>query len=71
MLPQVLGDGSDWNLAIHYSEEPETALETGGGIFQALPLLGKAPFAVIDHAHRILLRNAALQAVEQLIFTDT
>lgn len=33
-----LGDGSRYNLAIHYSKE-ETALETAGGIIQALPLL--------------------------------
>ena len=34
-----LGDGREYGLAIEYSEEPE-ALETAGGILQALPLLG-------------------------------
>ena len=47
-LPAALGDGSRWGLTIHWSEEPPEALETGGGIFQALPLLGPGPFAVIS-----------------------
>lgn len=47
-LPAALGDGSRWGLAIRYSAEPPRALETGGGIFQALPMLGPAPFAVIS-----------------------
>ncbi|EHQ52359.1 nucleotidyl transferase [Ectothiorhodospira sp. PHS-1] len=42
-----LGDGSGWGLRIRYSLE-QTALETGGGIFQALPLLGEDPFLVIN-----------------------
>ncbi|WP_018871831.1 N-acetylmuramate alpha-1-phosphate uridylyltransferase MurU [Thioalkalivibrio sp. ALJ16] len=33
---------------IRYSAEPEGALETAGGIRQALPLLGAAPFLVIN-----------------------
>ncbi len=45
---QVLGDGSRYGVAIHYSAEPETALETGGGITQALPLLGDEPFIVVN-----------------------
>ncbi len=44
----TLGDGSSWGLNIHYSAEPPGALGTGGGIKQALPMLGDAPFAVIN-----------------------
>ncbi len=43
-----LGDGARFGLAIAYSEEGEPPLETGGGIFHALPLLGPGPFAVIN-----------------------
>lgn len=41
-----LGNGSDFNLAIEYSDEPE-ALETAGGVLQALPLLGER-FIVVN-----------------------
>ena len=34
------GDGGRYGVSIAYSEEPEGALETGGGILQALDLLG-------------------------------
>jgi MurNAc alpha-1-phosphate uridylyltransferase len=44
----ALGDGSDFGLSIRYSEEGEQALETGGGIFKALPWLGAGPFLVIN-----------------------
>jgi MurNAc alpha-1-phosphate uridylyltransferase len=47
-LPAALGDGARWGIRIHYSLEPPAALETGGGIFQALPLLGPAPFLVVN-----------------------
>jgi len=47
-IKAALGDGSDWGLQIQYSCEPENALDSGGGIQQALPWLGKAPFAVIN-----------------------
>lgn len=43
----ALGDGSRYGANFHYSEEVE-ALETGGGIFQALPLLGTKPFIVLS-----------------------
>ncbi|MCB1793465.1 MAG: nucleotidyltransferase family protein [Candidatus Competibacteraceae bacterium] len=47
-LTSVLGDGGIWGLRIVYSPEPPDALETGGGIFQALPLLGSEPFLVVN-----------------------
>lgn len=47
MIEAALGDGSRFGLAIRYSPEPE-ALETAGGIAQALPLLGAEPFLVIN-----------------------
>jgi MurNAc alpha-1-phosphate uridylyltransferase len=48
LLEQALGDGSRWGVAIAYSPEPPGALETAGGIRHALPLLGEAPFLVIN-----------------------
>jgi MurNAc alpha-1-phosphate uridylyltransferase len=47
-IRDTLGNGSTWGLNIHYSPEPAGALGTGGGIKQALPLLGESPFAVIN-----------------------
>ncbi len=47
-IEAFLGDGSRWGVSITYSPEPPGALETGGGIFNALPLLGAAPFLVIN-----------------------
>lgn len=47
MIKQALGDGHHYGLNIVYSEE-EVALETGGGIYQALPLLGDEPFIVMS-----------------------
>ncbi len=47
-IEQALGDGRDHGASIRYSAEPEGALETGGGILQALPLLGTEPFVVVN-----------------------
>ncbi|WP_300425520.1 N-acetylmuramate alpha-1-phosphate uridylyltransferase MurU [uncultured Thalassolituus sp.] len=46
-IEEALGDGSTWGLRICYSAETE-ALETGGGVHKALPLLGDAPFLLIN-----------------------
>ena len=43
-----VGDGFRWGLNIQFSHEGWPALETGGGIFNALPLLGNEPFLVIN-----------------------
>ena len=43
-----LGDGSHYKLTIHYSDERKAVLETGGGIFKALPFLKSDPFLVIN-----------------------
>jgi MurNAc alpha-1-phosphate uridylyltransferase len=47
-IRSALGDGRDYGLAIAYSEEGPVPLETGGGIFKALPLLGSGPFLVVN-----------------------
>ena len=45
---ETIGSGEQYNLNITYSNEGEQALETGGGIFNALPLLGDEPFLVVN-----------------------
>jgi MurNAc alpha-1-phosphate uridylyltransferase len=47
-IEAALGDGATWGLSIRYSAEPPGALETAGGIARALPLLGDAPFLVVN-----------------------
>jgi len=64
MIRGTLGDGSRWGLTIHYSPEPAGALGTGGGIARALPLLGDAPFAIINgdvFSHYPLARLRAIK----------
>lgn len=46
-IEKALGDGGQWGVSIQYSPE-KTALETAGGIANALPLLGDAPFLVVN-----------------------
>ncbi|MDP1521690.1 MAG: nucleotidyltransferase family protein [Methylotenera sp.] len=46
-IEDALGYGSQWGLTIQYSPE-KIALETAGGIANALPLLGDEPFLVVN-----------------------
>lgn len=47
-IEALLGDGAQYGVDIVYSAEPPNALETAGGIIQALPLLGVSPFIVVN-----------------------
>jgi MurNAc alpha-1-phosphate uridylyltransferase len=47
-LHAALGDGSAWGVSIVWSDEGPVPLETGGGIFRAVPLLGPGPFLVVN-----------------------
>ncbi len=46
-LEAAVGDGSRWGVQVAWSREG-TALETGGGIVNALGLLGADPFVVVS-----------------------
>jgi MurNAc alpha-1-phosphate uridylyltransferase len=47
-IREAIGDGAARGLAIRYSEEGPEPLGTGGGLVAALPLLGEAPFLVVN-----------------------
>ena len=47
-LRDALGDGSQFGVRITWSDEGPVPLETGGGIFRALRLLGPDPFLVVN-----------------------
>jgi MurNAc alpha-1-phosphate uridylyltransferase len=50
-FPRLLGDGSRWGLRLHFVDEGDVALETGGGMLNALPLLAgdaDAPFIAVN-----------------------
>lgn len=47
-IEEHCGHGERYGAVIHYSREPGDPLETAGGIIQALPLLGQAPFLVVN-----------------------
>jgi len=61
-IPLALGDGSRWGLRIRYSDEGWPALESGGGILNALPLLGEGAFVLANSdVHTDLRFDALLQ----------
>jgi MurNAc alpha-1-phosphate uridylyltransferase len=45
---EALGDGGRYGVHIAWSREPWPALETGGGLLHAMPLLGDAPFLLVN-----------------------
>ncbi|HEX5045560.1 MAG TPA: nucleotidyltransferase family protein [Gammaproteobacteria bacterium] len=47
-IRERLGRGERFGVAIRYSDEGEPPLETAGGIVRALPLLGAAPFLLVN-----------------------
>jgi MurNAc alpha-1-phosphate uridylyltransferase len=47
-IVERIGSGRRYGLEVAYSDERGDVLETGGGIFKALPLLGSAPFLAIN-----------------------
>jgi len=44
----ALGDGSRWNASLHYSYEGPEPLETGGGMLQALKIIGDETFIAVN-----------------------
>lgn len=47
-IVNLLEDGKKWGVSITYSPETSGGLETGGGIFNALPLLKSDPFMIVN-----------------------
>lgn len=47
-FPKLLGDGARWGLKLHFSREGAAPLETGGGMWNALPLLGDEAFIAVN-----------------------
>ncbi|MEQ1597786.1 MAG: N-acetylmuramate alpha-1-phosphate uridylyltransferase MurU [Methylotenera sp.] len=62
-IESTLGNGAAWGVSIAYSPE-KVALETAGGIANAMDLLGNAPFLVVngDIYTEIDFKSTALQA---------
>lgn len=73
-IEAYLKDGSEFGCHIQYSAESEP-LETGGGIFKALPLLGNAPFLLVngdiwlDMDYQALL-DAPLKGLAHLVLVN-
>lgn len=71
-IRDFLGGGRRYGLNIHYSDESSGRLDTGGGILQALPMLGEGPFLVTNadvftnFSHGRLVRHAGHMAAAEL-----
>ncbi len=74
-IEERVGDGAPWGIEVLYSREPPGALDTGGGILRALPLLGDDPFWVVsadvwtDYPFARLPRR--LYGLAHLVLTDS
>ncbi|VVM81805.1 N-acetylmuramate alpha-1-phosphate uridylyltransferase [Pseudomonas fluorescens] len=72
-IEDFLGDGSRYGVSIQYSPEGEP-LETGGGIFRALALLGDEAFVVVngdiwtDYDFSVL--HQPISGLAHLVLTD-
>jgi N-acetyl-alpha-D-muramate 1-phosphate uridylyltransferase len=75
-IAATLGRGERYGVTIRYSiEEAAEGLETGGGIFNALPLLGAGPFVVVSgdiwtDYNFSQLRAKPLQGLAHLVLVD-
>ncbi|BAU56505.1 glucose-1-phosphate thymidylyltransferase [Halorhodospira halochloris] len=47
-IEEYVSDGHPWGVKVVYSREAKGALETGGGILKAMPLLGNQPFWLVN-----------------------
>ena len=56
------GDGADYGVRMTYTDEGPVALETGGGIFNAIQHLGPGPFLVVNLVIRSLILTSARRA---------
>lgn len=74
-FPAELGDGSRWGLRLQFVHEGPAPLETGGGMLNALPLLGDAPFLLVNGDVFCDVDFASLprqpEALAHLVLVDT
>jgi N-acetyl-alpha-D-muramate 1-phosphate uridylyltransferase len=77
MIEAALGNGAEWGVSIHYSPE-KVALETAGGIANAMHLLGSKSFLVVngdiytkvDFAEVKLVASKHLHTLAHLVLVD-
>lgn len=76
MIQEYVGDGSKWGLKVIYSQE-DKMLGTGGGILNALPLLGQDNFLLVnsDLIHdidigRLVKKGLANNSLAHLVLVD-
>lgn len=75
-MMNYLGTGDRYGIRIHYSHEQEPGgLETGGGVLQALPMLGSQPFLLVsadivtDFPFKSLIQKS-INHLAHLVFVD-